>query len=91
MPGRSARFSSPGCLARSRGRCGVQPNHQLGFGLTETTRSRQGVNGGALSGHADRPVIQPLERVSVVIALYPACVWFSRVKARSKRWWLSYL
>lgn len=27
----------------------------------------------------------------VVAALYPVCLWFSRVKARSRKWWVSYL
>jgi uncharacterized membrane protein len=27
----------------------------------------------------------------VVAALYPLCLWFSRVKARRREWWLSYL
>ena len=26
-----------------------------------------------------------------VLALYPACLWFSRLKARRRDWWLSYL
>ncbi|HUC80136.1 MAG TPA: heparan-alpha-glucosaminide N-acetyltransferase domain-containing protein [Flavisolibacter sp.] len=29
--------------------------------------------------------------LSVVIALYPACRWFSRYKQTHKQWWLSYL
>jgi hypothetical protein len=28
---------------------------------------------------------------AVVILLYPLCVWFSRVKARNRSPWLSYL
>jgi len=28
---------------------------------------------------------------AVVIALYPACLWFSRLKQRRTDWWLSYL
>ena len=28
---------------------------------------------------------------AVVIALYPACLWFSRLKQRRKDWWLGYL
>ncbi|MEO8371410.1 MAG: heparan-alpha-glucosaminide N-acetyltransferase domain-containing protein [Candidatus Solibacter sp.] len=28
---------------------------------------------------------------AVVIALYPACLWFSRLKQRRNDWWLSYL
>jgi len=27
----------------------------------------------------------------VVIAMYPVCLWYSRVKERSRAWWLSYL
>ena len=29
--------------------------------------------------------------IAIVIALYPLCAWFSRVKERNPRWWLSYL
>ena len=29
--------------------------------------------------------------VSVVVMLYPACLWFARLKARRKDWWLGYL
>ena len=29
--------------------------------------------------------------VTVVVLLYPVCLWFSRLKARGGRWWLSYL
>lgn len=29
--------------------------------------------------------------IAVVLLLYPLCLWFSRVKARRKDWWLSYL
>jgi uncharacterized membrane protein len=29
--------------------------------------------------------------ISVVVLLYPLCVWFSRVKQRRNDWWLSYL
>jgi uncharacterized membrane protein len=29
--------------------------------------------------------------VSVVLALYPLCVWFSGLKDRQRSWWLSYL
>jgi ABC-type spermidine/putrescine transport system permease subunit I len=29
--------------------------------------------------------------MSVVVMVYPLCLWFSRVKARRKDWWLSYL
>jgi hypothetical protein len=29
--------------------------------------------------------------VVVVVALYPLCLWFARVKERRKDWWLSYL
>jgi uncharacterized membrane protein len=29
--------------------------------------------------------------IAVVLALYPACAWFSRVKDRRRDWWLSYL
>jgi hypothetical protein len=25
------------------------------------------------------------------VALYPACRWFARVKARRRDWWLGYL
>jgi uncharacterized membrane protein len=28
---------------------------------------------------------------AIVAALYPACVWFSRLKERRRDWWLSYL
>ncbi len=27
----------------------------------------------------------------VLLALYPACVWFARVKARRSEWWIRYL
>jgi hypothetical protein len=27
----------------------------------------------------------------VVAALYPVCLWFARLKARRRAWWLSYL
>jgi hypothetical protein len=27
----------------------------------------------------------------VLVALYPACLWFSRLKKRRHDWWLSYL
>jgi len=29
--------------------------------------------------------------ISIVVALYPLCLWYSRVKARRRDWWLSYL
>jgi uncharacterized membrane protein len=29
--------------------------------------------------------------ISVVLVLYPACAWFSRVKDQRRDWWLSYL
>ncbi len=29
--------------------------------------------------------------IAVVIALYPLCAWFARVKERNAEWWLSYL
>jgi uncharacterized membrane protein len=29
--------------------------------------------------------------IAVVLVLYPACAWFSRVKDRRRDWWLSYL
>ncbi len=29
--------------------------------------------------------------ISVVLALYPLCVWFSRVKQRRRDWWVGYL
>ena len=29
--------------------------------------------------------------MAVVLALYPACRWFSRLKSRRRDWWLSYL
>jgi uncharacterized membrane protein len=29
--------------------------------------------------------------IGTVLALYPACVWFARVKARHRGWWISYL
>ncbi len=29
--------------------------------------------------------------VAVVMALYPACAWFARLKARRRDWWLSYV
>lgn len=29
--------------------------------------------------------------IAVVLALYPACAWFSRVKDRNRSWWLAYL
>jgi len=28
---------------------------------------------------------------AVVLALYPLCLWFSRLRARRREWWLSYL
>ena len=28
---------------------------------------------------------------AVVVALYPVCLWFMRVKARRREWWVSYL
>jgi len=27
----------------------------------------------------------------VVAALFPACLWFSRLKQRRRSWWLGYL
>jgi hypothetical protein len=29
--------------------------------------------------------------MAIVIALYPACVWYARLKQRRRDWWLSYL
>ena len=29
--------------------------------------------------------------LSIVIALYPACAWYARLKARSRSPWFSYL
>jgi uncharacterized membrane protein len=29
--------------------------------------------------------------ITVVVALYPACLWFMRLRARRRDWWLSYL
>jgi ABC-type spermidine/putrescine transport system permease subunit I len=29
--------------------------------------------------------------ISVVVMLYPACLWFARLKARRSDWWLGYL
>jgi hypothetical protein len=29
--------------------------------------------------------------ICVVAALYPGCLWFSRLRARRRDWWLSYL
>ena len=29
--------------------------------------------------------------ITFVLALYPACLWFSHLKARRKDWWLSYM
>ena len=29
--------------------------------------------------------------IAIVLALYPACRWFGRLKARRRSWWLSYL
>jgi hypothetical protein len=29
--------------------------------------------------------------IGVVVILYPACLWFARVKARRSDWWLGYL
>jgi uncharacterized membrane protein len=29
--------------------------------------------------------------IGVVVALYPVCLWFSRVKRRRREWWISYL
>lgn len=29
--------------------------------------------------------------IVVLLVLYPACLWFSRVKQRRHDWWLSYL
>jgi ABC-type spermidine/putrescine transport system permease subunit I len=28
---------------------------------------------------------------AVLVLLYPACLWFSRLKQRRRNWWLSYL
>ena len=32
-----------------------------------------------------------LVTVIVVLALYPVCLWLSRLKARRRDWWLSYV
>jgi ABC-type spermidine/putrescine transport system permease subunit I len=29
--------------------------------------------------------------IAVVLVVYPACAWFSRLKNRRRDWWLSYL
>jgi ABC-type spermidine/putrescine transport system permease subunit I len=29
--------------------------------------------------------------IATILALYPACLWFARLKARRRDWWLSYL
>ena len=29
--------------------------------------------------------------IAIVVALYPLCRWFARVKERNAEWWLSYL
>jgi hypothetical protein len=29
--------------------------------------------------------------IVVVVAVYPACLWFSRIKERRRDWWLGYL
>jgi uncharacterized membrane protein len=29
--------------------------------------------------------------IGVLLVLYPACLWFARLKQRDRRWWLSYL
>ena len=29
--------------------------------------------------------------IGIVVALYPVCLWFGRVKERRKNWWLSYM
>jgi len=36
------------------------------------------------------PVVYALWLV-VVAALFPACLWFSRLKQRRRSWWLGYL
>ena len=33
----------------------------------------------------------PVRVQAIDVELYPACLWFSRVKARRRDWWLSYL
>jgi uncharacterized membrane protein len=47
------------------------------------------------TSHMDRwgyslPVVYAVW-ISVVLVLYPSCVWFSRLKDRRRDWWLSYL
>ena len=40
------------------------------------------------------PVMAPpakLPAVCVVVMVYPACLWFARLKERRAYWWLSYL
>ncbi len=29
--------------------------------------------------------------IGVVVALYPICLWFSRIRAQRRTWWASYL
>jgi hypothetical protein len=29
--------------------------------------------------------------IAVVVALYPVCLWFSRLKQRRREWWIAYL
>ncbi len=29
--------------------------------------------------------------IAVVVLMYPICLWFARLKARKRSWWLSYL
>jgi len=28
---------------------------------------------------------------ATVLTMYPACVWFTRIKARRRDWWMKYL
>jgi len=29
--------------------------------------------------------------IAILLLLYPACLWFARLKPRHHNWWLSYL
>jgi len=29
--------------------------------------------------------------IGIVIAMYPLCLWFARLKERRRDWWLSYV
>lgn len=63
---------------------------KAGF-LFEMAPSFGGAPGGYPAGYGfDLPVVYGIW-VGMVVALYPASLWFARVKARRRDWWLSYL